>query len=709
MSLPPFVSKHVFSPPADELECKPVFLKPSAYPFYSLGSQCLPSEPPSAPLNLPDLNSLHYGSASGLPDSSGGRSHCSADDKEVKGEPLTTVDLLSSVDRRSAKSSAPPCPDRALKPVCDLVNDTSSVMLVRANSHDAFSELDAAEKQMEEEEALLVDFDCPVVAGHGEQQGRLNQSADKNKEHVSAEQNDLLGLNSHEPSGEYSASLSLLDVILPAAVERSSESTGLPQPPATIESALQEELKGAEAPCAERLVSNSDCCEPHGSLPVCSIEGVTTSTTTEEESQEALNGSDPEPPEVVKAETSDSDPVILSCLPLAVSICGALVNPVTGKDDSQHATKELGGADISESTEADASAVLGPGEDGSCFEQPVHSSDPVGQVVVEGGVTSEGQHLALEPSAVVPSADFVSCKCNSPSEPPEFGFEYLPESDQAELLVTDEELDAFLQAHAEAEQGSRVSCCPGSAEFIQPERLTETDRDLESRPEADLRRCGGGQEDAEGLPCPESDEALRVAGTLNSGAPSALQDPCTTCYDESDATSLLSHSSTSNMLQSQHRSPNHQPSYGGARPKQLHCQTSRPSPAGEEGGENQAQGISGATKETNIAEDGEMSLTSPSLTGEHSNSFRSTQEHEEYSVGFDELSEPPPYPGEPPTDGAGLASWGSEGAEELGSRQPSWVPDSEAPNCMNCSQRFTFTKRRHHCRACGKVSVVDLF
>ena len=33
-----------------------------------------------------------------------------------------------------------------------------------------------------------------------------------------------------------------------------------------------------------------------------------------------------------------------------------------------------------------------------------------------------------------------------------------------------------------------------------------------------------------------------------------------------------------------------------------------------------------------------------------------------------------------------------------------WVPDSEAPNCMNCQVKFTFTKRRHHCRACGKVS-----
>ncbi|NXG69804.1 ZFY16 protein, partial [Baryphthengus martii] len=39
-------------------------------------------------------------------------------------------------------------------------------------------------------------------------------------------------------------------------------------------------------------------------------------------------------------------------------------------------------------------------------------------------------------------------------------------------------------------------------------------------------------------------------------------------------------------------------------------------------------------------------------------------------------------------------------------KQPVWVPDSEAPNCMNCQVKFTFTKRRHHCRACGKVFCV---
>ncbi|NXO13806.1 ZFY16 protein, partial [Oriolus oriolus] len=64
-------------------------------------------------------------------------------------------------------------------------------------------------------------------------------------------------------------------------------------------------------------------------------------------------------------------------------------------------------------------------------------------------------------------------------------------------------------------------------------------------------------------------------------------------------------------------------------------------------------------------------------------------------------------PGESSSEGGGNQTSESNESRKtppaLSWKQPLWVPDSEAPNCMNCQAKFTFTKRRHHCRACGKV------
>lgn len=569
----------------EELECKSVFLKPPSYPFSSLGPQCSPSDGSPVPPSLPDLSALHYGSTSG------GTQQREAEEREAAARPLTGVDLLSSVDRGAAQSSAPPCPDRTLKPVCDLVNDTSSAILVRGDSHDAFSELDAAERQMEEEqqqqgveqeeeagegevkEALLVDFDAPV-----------EQSTASTGPHA------LLALDSGS-----SAPLSLLDVILPAALERGCETAGV-------------SLSTGGPPDTEELDQVEDLVNPTDSI------GSLSETPEPPERKEEDRSEDAESPGPSHCEAAAGG---LSCLPMAVSMCGALVKPSAPAREPEEAEE----ADVSESTEADAGEV----------ESSLQAVADVGPPPAEARSSPEGGRG----SPVDPAQP-------SPADPPEFGFEYLPESDQAELLVTDEELDAFLQAHVEAER--RSSCC-GS----QPEALS------------------GGHEDPEGLSSPESDQIMHpdpAAGSCDSPRLSG--------------------------------SPRQPPPYGGARPKQPHCHTSTPAGGGAEPGEGEGQGeeSTSAAAPSGLYDEEPPQVCPPPV-----------EEPPSFSPMYDELSEPPPYPGEPLADDALLGGLRrrEEEEEELGSRQPQWVPDSDAPNCMNCDQRFTFTRRRHHCRACGKV------
>lgn len=42
-------------------------------------------------------------------------------------------------------------------------------------------------------------------------------------------------------------------------------------------------------------------------------------------------------------------------------------------------------------------------------------------------------------------------------------------------------------------------------------------------------------------------------------------------------------------------------------------------------------------------------------------------------------------------------------AEDAHLSSPSWVDDADAVRCCRCQAAFTLTRRRHHCRACGKV------
>uniref|UniRef100_A0A8C8HIP3 FYVE-type domain-containing protein n=1 Tax=Oncorhynchus tshawytscha TaxID=74940 RepID=A0A8C8HIP3_ONCTS len=707
----------------DEHECRSVSLSPPSYPGHSLGAQGFLPEPSKVPVphSLPDLNSLHYGSASSSPD----HPSPSSVECDTKARPLTGVDLLSSVDGRgSAKSSAPPCPDRALKPVCDLVSDTGSAHLLQANSHTAFIKLDVAESRLEEE--LLVDFTSPVVAlpreasaglclgpGHGSTEGR---------EALGGGGEVLLGLD----SGGYAASLSLLDVILPAAVERACEPTN----PLLLRNSESGETEGEEAGIEVSLIN----CQLENSpdhqdqpvvlpvamdtktedTPTCDIatdvrdESEGYSELAEAESSGSCTGQEPNS-EDCSGFVSES-PSALSCLPLAVSMCRALVaskNP----EEAMGGGLDVANAVPTENLEAESLSVSevqgevnlpeNPGTVEDCTspdsapedlsvqspntESPEMTTMPFHLAVSDPPVSQVSfsqVEVQLAPMSPEVPASPPSEPSLSPVDPPEFGFEYLPESDQAGLLVTDEELDAFLRGEAQGEEDQGVPHCERPGENLQDEGFSELNGDLEERlVEEELQSYSRSR--GEGLAYPDSDRTSSASaeGSVSLAPSMPSQDP----------------SSPSNLPP---------PYFGGARPKQLHCQATRAPPAvGED------QGPSSPTDSTDAGEEVDQSPSppSPNLAQDPSKlgvpcpGYSPTEPYVS-SVGYNELSEPPPYPGEPAEEGSG-SSEGREVEDEngLGCKQPPWVPDSEAPNCMKCWQKFTFTRRRHHCRACGKV------
>lgn len=141
--------------------------------------------------------------------------------------------------------------------------------------------------------------------------------------------------------------------------------------------------------------------------------------------------------------------------------------------------------------------------------------------------------------------------------------------------------------------------------------------------------------------------------------------------------------------------------YGGARPKQpVSLKLQIPQPLS-----GQVQNLlspSAANKNKNLENQcrkGTPSETSPGGTDQSAVSVN----------GEGIIHSPSLIPPESPDNDLQAGQQGAlcrKPTSSLGEVAPVWVPDSQAPVCMKCDVKFTFTKRRHHCRACGKVSGV---
>lgn len=141
--------------------------------------------------------------------------------------------------------------------------------------------------------------------------------------------------------------------------------------------------------------------------------------------------------------------------------------------------------------------------------------------------------------------------------------------------------------------------------------------------------------------------------------------------------------------------------YGGARPKQpVSLKLQIPQPLS--GQVQNLLGPSATNKNKNLENQcrkGTPSETSPTGTDQSAVSVN----------GDGIIHSPSLIPPESPDNDLQAGQQGAlcrKPASSLGEVAPVWVPDSQAPVCMKCDVKFTFTKRRHHCRACGKVSGV---
>ncbi|XP_069014038.1 zinc finger FYVE domain-containing protein 9 isoform X1 [Embiotoca jacksoni] len=138
--------------------------------------------------------------------------------------------------------------------------------------------------------------------------------------------------------------------------------------------------------------------------------------------------------------------------------------------------------------------------------------------------------------------------------------------------------------------------------------------------------------------------------------------------------------------------------YGGARPKQpVSLKLQIPQPLS---GQVQNQlGPSAVSKNKNLENQGRRGTPSETLPSGTDQSTVSVN-------GDGVIHSPSRMPSESPDNDLQAGQQGAlsrKPALSLGEVAPVWVPDSQAPVCMKCDVRFTFTKRRHHCRACGKV------
>lgn len=427
---------------------------------------------------------------------------------------------------------------------------------------------------------------------------------------------------------------------------------------------------------SSNATSPGNCVLPGSSCQIATEVELEKKGTEENVDSEDLNSS-----EIVSSVSSpcmsaEDVQTSLSCLSLPVSICGSLVTEEKVNPLPQNAVAEI----ISDTVTVDAgeSKTRLPGRE-SCDHTGWHEQEDLAEIS-ESIAEKSGDGEKCSTENVTGDGDSQQIKALASAfldlgaEPYGVGVDSFYDESmssvvgdftaeenviKSDILISDAELDDFLYGQS-----------------LQPSVLKSSDSDG-NLVEADAD--GGDLTDLSNLDFAEVSEELMQTKleeitSINSNPTASVPD------NEVETAAEVSTSHSQGVTESGSGALAPDVCVKGARPKQLLDLSQGAA------GQKQLNGVKEPERENQ--ESGSVPAEAP-LSGTSANvGNNSGPEASSSEAGGNQTSENAESRRTPPA-----LSW----------KQPLWVPDSEAPNCMNCQAKFTFTKRRHHCRACGKV------
>ncbi|XP_042305559.1 zinc finger FYVE domain-containing protein 16 [Sceloporus undulatus] len=675
---------------------------------------------------------------------------------------VTGLDLLSMVDGGSSDKNQSSCLGRYSIPVCDLVSDTGNLSHAKNNLEcihnlqpdDSQGNLSLTGFDLASVPATATNLSANSITDSGMPQHIDGNTAPCSAECNTSEKQDELVLTTSSPaqanmieSGEVQEKTEMWNdsevsgqteqVIIPALITQISSTIHsskdeltfekLPCEPLEDENSAKNQmtqehngkLATSEENMIESLISNlpkmyqssenslllskeENLCD--SSLQTENVPGLDQTHSTAEKCCSPEQNTNTTLNMVSTPENSEDIQTSLSCLPLAVSICGSLVtnDDTDGRTAQDEATAVF--SDITMQTESHKN-VLSEGELPYRTEPPEQDKNQKETRQCWPGIHSytdrekEGFDKIISECQPFQHPNSVAT-CSSPPANTEKCSSVLSTDIEGrslvdlaieediiggDILVSDAELDAFLSEHCRETEHSKPLKEDTDDGLLQSDVINDNLIDM------DKMNIGSNNLQAEICKieaCTDNNYILSSSestlGILAEKSPQWKNLKCGQKNTMEKCKETAEHvSETGSEVSDQQMAHS-----GGARPKQLlnhppkanfSSEFSSPNTLG-----NESQVLNSTVPNTSFS-DAKICLDSSNRC--NNTDTQSCLEDEGSSV-LSVISEP---------------VTAVEQAVVLGQKQPSWIPDSEAPNCMHCQAKFTFTRRRHHCRACGKV------